>query len=158
MFASTVWRCLGFHLSLSIQKNNQKEQKNKGNTVLIFDNEHHEQARFTDLILNPPDCSDSYYQRSRRQERLDQIIDVPYFADSSQVPLLQSADFVAYFMRRHCELEVGDRERYVGEKAQVSRWIDLALQQSLPHNIMYPRRDRCDCADFFYNIAPDCFR
>jgi hypothetical protein len=36
---STLWRFLGLHFVLTIQRLNQAERKHKGNTVLIFDNE-----------------------------------------------------------------------------------------------------------------------
>jgi hypothetical protein len=35
----TIWRFLGLHLVLAIQKHHQPMKKNKGNTVLVFDNE-----------------------------------------------------------------------------------------------------------------------
>jgi hypothetical protein len=47
--------------------------------------------RFTDLIDNPPPWSDAYYDRGTKQDQLDQVIDVPYFGDSREVPLIQLA-------------------------------------------------------------------
>jgi hypothetical protein len=153
-----LWRFLGLHLALSIQKHHQRLTKNKGNTVLIFDNEEREQTRFTDLILNPPNWTDSYYQRTSEQESLDQIIDVPYFADSKDVPLLQVADFVAYFLRRYAEIEGGDPERYKGENKQVQKWILMALERAVPMSAIYPKRERCACAELFYTHAPESIR
>jgi hypothetical protein len=49
---STVWRALGFHVILGLQKKHQKESGVKGHTILIFDNEEQEKTKFTDLILN----------------------------------------------------------------------------------------------------------
>jgi len=155
----TLWRFLGLHLVLSIQKQHQRLKKNKGNTVLIFDNEEREQARFTDLIVNPPDWTETYYGRTKKQDRLDQIVDVPYFADSRDVPLLQVADFVAYFLRRYAELEGGDAERYAGESEQVRGWALTALEQAIPKAAVYPKKGRrCACADLFYAYAPASIR
>ena len=103
----TVWRFLGFHLILALQRALQKQSKNKGNTLLVFDNEHKEESNFADLILGPPSFSDAYYTKTKSQARLDQIVDVPYFADSRDVSLIQLADFAAFFIRRHAEIEEG---------------------------------------------------
>jgi hypothetical protein len=154
----TLWRFLGMHLVLAIQRQHQRIEKNKGNTVLVFDNEEKEQTRFTDLILNPPEWTDTYYERTKKQDNLDQIVDVPYFADSRDVPLLQVADFIAYFLRRYIELEGGHSERYSGESTQVRNWVLKALERSITKASIYPKKGRCDCADLFYTYAPASIR
>lgn len=154
----TIWRFLGMHLVLAIQKYHQRSKNNKGNTILIFDNEEREQNHFTDLILNPPDWTETYYKRTRKQDEIDQIIDIPYFADSKHVPLLQVADFVAYFLRRYAELVGGDTERYSGENKQVQRWVSTALKRAVPKSVVYPKKGRCACADLFYTYAPEAIR
>jgi hypothetical protein len=117
-----------------------------------------ERERFTDLVLRPPAWTDSYYSRDKKQEPVDQLVDAPYFADSRDVALLQLADFIAYFLRRYAELENGDRERYAGERLQVTEWARQALACSIPKAAMYPKRNRCECADFFYGLATPCLR
>ncbi|BCO08445.1 hypothetical protein GF1_08210 [Desulfolithobacter dissulfuricans] len=97
---NTLWRFLGFHLVLSMQKKFQTENKNKGNTIFVFDNEEREQMRFTDLINNPPAWSESYYRKEKKKPPLNQIVDVPYFGDSKQVPLIQVADVMAFFLSK----------------------------------------------------------
>ncbi len=152
----SVWRFLGLHLVLALQKEHQRLDRNKGNTVLIFDNEERERASFTELILEPPAWTDTYYSRTGRQDRLDQIVDAPYFADSTHVPLLQVADFVAFFIRRHVELAQGDSERYEGERQKVANWVSDMLKRSLSSSCIYPRRQRCLCAQLFCDYAPGC--
>jgi hypothetical protein len=107
--------------------------------------------------LNPPAWTDTYYDRGAKQERLDQIVDAPYFADSKVVPLLQVADFIAFFVRRHLELETGDPERYAGEKDKVAGWVKKALQRS-ELRAAYPRKGRCGCCQLFYDYAPAYLR
>lgn len=155
---STIWRFLGLHLVLAIQKVNQATPKNKGNTVLVFDNEERERTRFTDLILDPPGWTDSYYSRKKSQDALDQIVDAPYFADSKDVPLLQVADFIAYFLRRHLEIANGDKERYTGETAKVDAWAKKAIARCIPISSLYPKTRRCACADLFFEYAPPALR
>ena len=52
---NTIWKCLGLHLILSLQKEFQTDKNNKGNTLLIFDEEKREEAEFAKLISNPPE-------------------------------------------------------------------------------------------------------
>jgi hypothetical protein len=56
----TLWRHMAFHITLALQKHGQTFEKNKGNTVLIFDNKVADQRSFTKLLLNPPAWSDTY--------------------------------------------------------------------------------------------------
>ena len=155
----TIWRFLGFHLVLAVQRALQKEPKNKGNTLLVFDNEHKEETRFPDLVLKPPAMSDAYYKRAKSQVRLDQVVDVPYFADSRDVSLIQLADFAAFFIRRHAEIQEGlVAERYIGEAQKVSRWVEAIGQRSIGACHIYPRKGRCDLAELFFSLAPACIR
>jgi hypothetical protein len=154
----TLWRYLGLHLALSVQKNFQKQKNNKGNTVLILDNEEKEEMRFTSLLLDPPAWTDSYYSRGKKQDSFDQPVDAPYFADSTHVPMLQVADFVAYFFRRYCELEACGSERYMGEREQVAGWVKKALGRALPRSAIFPKTGRCACGDLYFQMAPSCLR
>ena len=101
----SFWCMLGLHQILIIQKCFQKEKKNKGKTVIIFDNEVKEADKFIKLILNPPTWTELYYNRKKKQDPLDQIIDVPYYGDSRDVSLIQIADLVAYLLRVYIELK-----------------------------------------------------
>jgi Protein of unknown function (DUF3800) len=112
----SIWRSLAVHGILAMQRAFQSEKKNKGNTIFIFDNEGTEERDFKAFIFSPPSWTDTYYSRKRKQPPLDQIVDVPYFADSKQVALLQMADLIAYFLRRYAELKEGHSQaRYSDE-------------------------------------------
>jgi hypothetical protein len=163
----SLWRFMALHISLALQKRFQgaiKGSKNrklnsKGSFVLIFDNEHREESRFTELILNSPDWADSYYSRKEKQHKLNQIIDVPHFVDSKQVGLIQLADFICFFLRKHIELQLGyTAPDYPNEIEKVSAWYDLFINQSIPKNNIYLSRGRCQCAELFYTYAPDTIK
>ena len=150
---------MGFHVALAIQKNFQAEQKNKGNTIFIFDKEVKEETRFQKLLLNPPEWSDSYYGKEKNKERLCQLVDAPYFADSKNVGLLQVADFLAYFVRRYIEIsENVIPEKYFGESQKVTRWFGKIKSRTIGYQHMYPKRKRCSTADLFWDIAPQCIK
>ena len=155
----SLWRTGAFHLALSLQRYHQNQKKNKGHTVLIFDREDQEEDRFINLIQNPPDWSDEYYSRRASQNKMDQIIDVPYFADSIHVILIQIADLIAYVLRRYAELEGGyARPRYRGEAARFQNWAQLIAGTAAPVACMYPQRGRGEVAQMFWDIAPNAIR
>jgi len=155
----TIWRALGFHIILGIQKNYQKCEKTKGNTILVFDNEENEKIAFTDLINNPPAWSDSFYSKKKNQPRLNQIVDVPYWGDSEKVSLLQLADFVCYFIRRYVEIKEGKTQpKYDGEDLKLDEWFQIIKKCSLASSVMYPSRGRCETSELFYKIAPTCMK
>lgn len=156
---TSLWRFMGLHLLLSVQKCHQAMEKNKGNTLFIFDNEERDRMRFTDLIANPPAWTDSYYSKGRKQSRLDQIVDVPYFGDSKEVHLIQVADFVAYFLRRHAEMVSGHvAARYPDEEDRVGGWMAQLKSRLVPSRFVYPATGRCECADLFWKHASEDVR
>ena len=155
----TLWRFLALHMVLGIQREHQKQKNNKGNTVFVFDNEEREETRFTDLVMNPPEWTDTYYSKKKKQTRLDQVIDVPYWGDSQDVGLIQLADFVAYFFRRQIEIKEGKIPgRYAGEEDKVNEWFGMITDCALPKASFYPKKSRCECADLFYSFTPEYYR
>ncbi len=149
-----IWCALAFQTVLVLQKQNQRVEKGKGRTVVIFDNEETERQRFNRMISSPFIWSDTYYDKDRRQDRLDHILDVPYWGDSEEVGLLQVADVVAYILRRYCELQNNDPERYQNENRVIEEWTSRINDSRLC--VIYPQRGRCNCAETFRSIAPDC--
>lgn len=153
------WRAAAFHVSLALQRAHQKHEKNKGHTLLIFDNKEEEKSPFTRLLLNPPDWSDEYYERGKRREKLDQIVDAPYFADSKTVPLIQAADFLAFFLRRHAEISENlVPPRYIEEQDKIQEWIQRLSDRTIGFAHMYPAKGRCAAASFFHDHCPPSLR
>ena len=156
----SLWKTLGLHIALALQRANQKHLKNKGNTVLVFD-EHKQDAKpYAELLLTPPDWTDTYYRRDpRKQAPLDQIVDVPHFVDSSHVGMIQLADCISYFLRRHIEICEGVvPPRYEGEDEVVSRWATSVFDRCIQRSAIYPKKGRCDAAEFFFQLAPESAR
>jgi len=156
----TVWRFLGFHLILAIQKYCQQSfSVPKGHTIFIFDNEKFEQLRFQDLVMRPPTWSDEYYNRSNRQDALDQIVDVPYFGDSKEVALIQMADVAAFFLRRYAEIKEGfAKAEYANEEELIFGWIKRFSSLSIGRSHIYKQRQRCFAEDLFFQYAPESIR
>jgi hypothetical protein len=152
----TLWRFMALHICLALQKYHQTLTGNKGHTILIFDKQEAEADEFIKLIRNPPKWTDTYYERYGRREKLDQIIDVPYFGDSRHVGLIQLVDFVSFFIRKYVEIKTGTPPDYVDEPRLIEEWAQIALKQSIPSSSIYLKIGRCDCADLFYRYAPSC--
>ncbi|MGB2695960.1 MAG: DUF3800 domain-containing protein, partial [Dehalococcoidia bacterium] len=137
----------------------QREKANKGHILFVFDDEERERMRFTDLVSRPPAWSDRYYERSKGQDQLDQVIDVPYFADSRKVALIQLADFMGFFLRRFAEMKEGFvPAKYPDEEKRVSGWMSQLAARSIGRQFIYPRTKREFAADLFWNYAPPSIR
>ncbi len=162
----TLWSFMALHLALSLQKTFQGAPRGKKRTinpkgalVLIFDHEHREQQRFTNLLLSPPDWTDSYYEKKPNQEKMSQIVDIPHFVDSKQVGLIQLADFICFFLRKYIELKMNlVQPAYKDEIEKVEEWTNLILTRSIPKNNIYLSRGRCECSNLFYQYAPEIIR
>lgn len=153
------WQAAAFHAVLSLQRAHQTHEKTKGHTVLIFDNKGHEEGPLADLLASAPDWSDAYYARGKRQAKLSQIVDAPYFAESHRVPLIQVADFLAYFLRRYAELQEGlAPAKYPEEEARISEWVAKLATRTLGASFTYPARGRCPAAEMFYSHCPPSLR
>lgn len=153
----SVWKTMALHVALSVQRRHQRESKNKGHTVLVFDEQVKEKDKFTEVVLNPPQWTDCYYDRGKKQQALDQLIDVPHFVDSKQVELVQVADLYAFVLRRHFELVTGlDEPKYDDEPEKVSVWAGEILKQTIGNGHIYPKKQPSDAAQLFQSVAPTC--
>jgi hypothetical protein len=155
----TPWKACALHLMLSIQKAFQNEKHKKGQTVMIFDREVKEEQPLIELVCCPPMWTDTFYDKGRTQERLDMVVDVPYFADSKAVGLLQLADLYAYLLRHYAELSQGlTKEEYTDELNKVKGWAQAFAPYTLKDSMRWPARGACDCANFYNEIAPDSLK
>ena len=151
---ATEWSVAAMHLVLSIQKQYQREKNNKGKTLFIFDNAGRREE-FVKLVLDPPPATGAFYKQKRKELPLNQVIDVPYFADSRHVGLIQVADLIAYLLRLYAELTEGVvPEQYKGELRQVGGWIDDVGSVLLPNSARWPKRSKDPCTDFLTAVAP----
>lgn len=155
----TPWRAGAFHCVLALQRAHQTEEKTKGHTLLVFDNKGHEEGPLARLVLDPPAWSDSYYNRKKKDQALGQIVDAPYFADSRHVPMLQVADFLAYFLRRYVEIEEGlVAPKYAEERPRIAEWVGALAKRCIGFNHIYPSKGRCSTAEMFYAHCPATLR
>lgn len=155
----SMWCTVAMHCILQVQKQHQKIANNKGHSVLIFDREVREEAALDLLIYEPPPWIDTYYSREKDKTALDQIVDVPFFADSKHILLSQVADLFAYVLRTSAEIQDGLlEEKYSGEGKRMQDWSRRIASVSLPTASRYPRRVRDEAASLFWDLAPSTIR
>ena len=148
------WTIAAMHLLLGVQKHHQKQKNNKGKTVVVFDNAV-SQDELTRLVLEPPPVTGGFYNIARGQEHLDQIIDVPYFADSQHAVLIQAADIFAFLLRLYAELNEGiTEEKFPGELDRLKKWVSQMSPVLLPDSARWSKSAKDPCTGFFRSIAP----
>ena len=133
----------GLHIALAIQKLNRGKKKNKGKTILIFDEQEEFSNTLTELIFSPPEFIDDFvpFDPAKEGTRLNQIIDTAFFVRSHHSSMAQVVDVVAYLYRLHLELtSYGFDESYEGEARKVAAWIERIRGKFVPFNKIYPRR------------------
>ena len=126
------WCIAAMHLILGVQKQYQNQKNNKGKSLFVFDHSK-DHGQLTELLLNPPSSTDDFYSRERKQRQLDQVIDVPYTADSKHVGLIQVADLFAFLLGLYAGLESGlIAEKFDGELDRLGEWMQLVKPVLLP--------------------------
>lgn len=127
-FAKSYWVSAAMYVTALIQKKNQKEPKNKGQTVLIFDNNDVGMPALSASLYEPNVWYDALYQGTQTKkgkqhwvarkpvDRFDQIINTAFAVRSEHASLVQVADAVSYVYRRHLEL-TSAAQGWPGEQA-----------------------------------------
>ena len=82
--------------------------------------------------------SEAYYDKGKKEDPLDQVLEVPTFVDSKQTVLIQVADWFAFGIRRYAELsEDLEKPKYEGELDKLFTWCELfASQSDVPISIL----------------------
>lgn len=149
------WCAAAFHLVLQLQKAGRGAVVPKGHFAVIFDAQVQHEPHFLNLVRNPPAWSDAYYGRERREAALSRLVDVPYFADSEHVLLIQIADLSAFILRRHAELSGVVRvEDYAGETDRIGTWAQFIATLSGPSSLRWKRRGLNEAESVFVDVAP----
>ncbi|MGD9160123.1 MAG: DUF3800 domain-containing protein [Desulfobacteraceae bacterium] len=157
-WVSKPWNAAAVHCILGLQKYHQQQNKNKGHTVLVLDRAKGEKG-LAKLVLEPPEWVNSFYNKKSKDNPLNQIIDVPFFADSEHALLIQVADMISYILRTYAELEEGIiEEKYKGEHKQIKNWFKLITKRLIPQSMRYPSKARCYASQCFWDVAPECLR
>ena len=151
---SSEWCIAAMHLILGIQKSHQSAKKNKGNTLFVFDNAQ-EKDELLEIVIKPPSILGGFYSLEKGSNQLNQVIDVPYFADSKHVGLIQVADLFAFVLRLYADLTDGkDEEKFKGELERIREWLHLLKPVLLPNSVRWAKTSKEPCVNFLRTVAP----
>ena len=151
---ASPWCIAAMHLILGLQRQHQNVKKNKGHTLFVFDHVS-EGKELLRLVRELPDALGEFYKQKSGSIPLDQVIDVPYFADSKDVELIQVADLIAFILRLYSELREGlTEEKFQGERERLREWIGLMQPVLLPDSSRWKRSPRGKCESFLRRLAP----
>lgn len=151
------WLVGALHIALQVQKAHQAESANKGATFLIFDDNKVMADRLSELLWQPPQWTDSFYERGKKQSRLDQIVDTTFHIKSHHAGLVQVADLFAFIFRRYAELASFNLpEEWRGERALIEKHAATLASRLLARRTRWPTRGGGDCAAWYNAVAPGC--
>lgn len=150
-----LWVAGAVHLALQLQKLHQPLKKNKGHTVLIFDENKLKADKLNDVLFAPPEWTEPYYDKSKKQQPLDQIVDGAFFTKSHHAGLAQVADLFAFVFRRYAELaEYGAAPEYEGELKDIHAIVKCLAPHLVASSHRWPKKPKNECAATFVNLAP----
>lgn len=146
---------------LAVQRLQKSKKNNKGRTFLVFDEQSKHDRNLLQVIGSDIDGFDSYYgfkmpTRKRREmpQRLDQIVDQPFFAKSTMSVMVQVADVAAFVFGRHIQLKcLGEPESFEGEVAVIENWVTELSGMVVTHTAIDPPGSESLCL-FFRDLRP----
>jgi len=148
------WLACALHIALQVQKCNQGKKNNKGHTFLIFDENKAKVDHLAELLWEPPEWTDDYYNLGKKQQRLDQLVDNAFFVKSHHSGLVQVADLYAFILRRYAELvDFGSQEKFQGELEVIKSYIQILNKQFCPKSTRWTK-SKSECQQFYNEIAP----
>ncbi len=158
---SFPWEAGAVHGLLALQRLQQTKKRNKGKTLLVYDEQegHHDNLlRILSGDLSFTDGYTGYKPKPRAKEqpiRMSEIMDVPYYSKSHLAVMIQFADWVAFIVSRYLQMRVyGQAERYAGEREKISEWYRQIGRVRVSHTCLQPRSDD-DLTHFLLGLRPN---
>ncbi|MDD9854921.1 MAG: DUF3800 domain-containing protein [Gammaproteobacteria bacterium] len=156
VFSFDSWLAASMYISSLVQKRMKKMPNNKGQTVLIFDDNKAGMPKLSDLLYKKDPWFDGLYQfglptgksRKNTEERFDQIINTAFSINSEHSSFIQASDAVSYIYRRNLEINSVCREKYPGERKFYGNLVSILDKR----REKIGRVQECDCVRFYENI------
>lgn len=146
------------NIILAIQRLNKGKKSNKGKTWIIFDEQNSHDKRIAKIFDSDLEYTDGYTgfnPKSKKESRLDEIIDIPFFSKSHRSIVIQVADLVAYIVNRYLLLTVYKKTPSYPEELNIITGWYIGLKESLIsyNNINPPAKD--DLTKYFQAVRPE---
>ena len=156
-WATTPWMTGAVSIAMFAQCQNQRLEKNKGLTVLVFDDNKFELPKLSSFLLESCDGVDEYCSRGPKAEPFDHIIDTAFAIQSEQSELVQVSDACAYAIRRKAEIQLGgEAEEWDGElQLMCEACSEFSARIQFPPKT-WVANPHCDCAGWVRDVScPD---
>lgn len=149
----SYWVLSGMYLASLVQKKMKPKERNKGLSVLVFDDHKSEMSALSDALYESHAWFDGLYHVDgkplKQGDRFDQIVNTAFAINSKHSSFIQVADVVAYVYRRHIELSSGQPEAYPGE----SVYIDGLVSTLEGRREKLGRCAKAECVEFYKTIS-----
>jgi len=135
----------GLHIATTVQRLNRGHEKNKGKTLLIYDEQSEFSGQLAQLLFDPPEFIDDYvaFDEKSEKSRLSQVVDTAFFVKSHHSSMAQVADIVSFLVCLHLRLQFyGMPEAYDGEKLKIASWVGRIGHRFASVPSMYPKTSR----------------
>ena len=150
-----LWVAGAVHIALQLQRLHQGLDKNKGHTVIPFDENKLKADKLNEVLFGPPEWTEPYYDKTKKHQPLDQIIDSAFFTKSHHAGLAQVADLFAFAFRRYAELtEYEIQPEYPGELVDIQAIVQCLAAHLIARGHRWPKHPKNECAATFVNLAP----
>ncbi len=153
------WQWLASNVILQIQSKNFNCKRNKGNTLVVFDDHYGDIPNLYHVLLEDEKTYDFYKNEVKRKRKklkeseiLNQIIDI-LAIQSDTSPYNQLADIYAYILRRYIEKCLGADELYPGDNSFITKCF-----KTLQSKIFFRDKfwnDSIKICNFFKSVAPE---
>ncbi|MEC3966464.1 DUF3800 domain-containing protein [Flagellimonas halotolerans] len=145
-YMGSPYEISALHTILALQREHQNQKKNKGKTVVIFDEQKKHDESLLKILGDDLSFTDGFTghtvppRAKIKPPRLGEIIDVPFFSKSHLSPAIQLADIVAFIVNRYLLLTVfGKPESYAGELKVIEGFYELIGKQRIRNSSLYPK-------------------
>lgn len=154
------YEAAAFNSILAVQREFRNYKKNKGRTLMVFDEQKKHDENLLRLLESDLEFTDQYtcYKpkpRAKSDPRLDQIIDIPHFSKSHMAVMLQIADIAAFIVNRHILLNYyNEEESYKGEKDKIDNWYLIIIMNTISKSSLDPP-GKDELITFYRNVRPN---
>lgn len=149
------------HVVLAIQRANFAQgvtAQRKKASLLFFDRQAPaDRTAVTTHITAPPDWVMEFVgDRTTERDELSAVLDTAYFVDSTQAPLIQLADFVAFMIQRKATLDLTGDEAFHGETDVLDSVFEQLQPLLLQRQHRLPRQPETAAARALRAVSPTC--
>jgi hypothetical protein len=142
---------------MALQKIHRTKKNNKGKTIVVFDEQTDHDGNILKLFESDLSFSDEFcgFIAKEKRERIDVILDVPFFSKSHLAIIVQLADFTAFVVQRYLLLTTyAHAEKYPGELEKISNWYSKITENTISSSSIAPK-GKDTLVSFYATIRPD---